>query len=297
MVNIVVTTKKGEKPFPVEANTTVGEFKKMYAKETHKSIHRLSFKFNMGETVVRLDDDRKKMSEIGVTEGTKLEFKDLGPQISYRGVFIVEYLGPLVIVLLYALRPAFIFGAEAASAPWNPIAKLAVLCWTLHFAKREFETLFIHKFSRPTMPLSNLFKNCTYYWSFGAFIGYPLAHPAFTAPSDMHVKVGLAIFILSELGNLITHIMLSGLRKGEGEKLRPIPKGFLFDLVSCPNYTCEVMSWVGFSIMTSTLFSWAFTLVGFLQMTEWAIKKHKAYLKDYSEYKGLRRKAIVPFLL
>ncbi|RYG64665.1 hypothetical protein EON64_13520 [archaeon] len=45
------------------------------------------------------------------------------------------------------------------------------------------------------------------------------------------------------------------------------------------------------------LFSWLFTLVGFLQMAEWAVKKHKGYKKTYDkEYTQLRRKAIVPFV-
>ena len=38
------------------------------------------------------------------------------------------------------------------------------------------------------------------------------------------------------------------------------------------------MSWVGFSIMTSLWASYLFTLVGFLQMADWAMKKHKVLL-------------------
>ena len=83
----------------------------------------------------------------------------------------------------------------------------------------------------------------------------------------------------------------------QGSQKREIPKGFLFNLVACPNYTFEVMSWVGFSIMTQLLFSWAFTLVGFLQMADWAMKKHKGYKKTYGkEYIDLKRKAIIPFV-
>jgi len=41
------------------------------------------------------------------------------------------------------------------------------------------------------MPLSNLFKNCAYYWAFGAVIGHPLAHPNFTPPEEWQVYLGL----------------------------------------------------------------------------------------------------------
>lgn len=40
----------------------------------------------------------------------------------------------------------------------------------------------------------------------------------------------------------------------EGKK-RDVPSGPLFALVSCPNYTAEVLSWVGFSIMTQVRFA------------------------------------------
>jgi len=208
----------------------------------------------------------------------------------------------MVFVLFNALRPEFIYGKqpnlfEDPNASW--VAKLAVICWVAHFLKRELETFFVHKFSRPTMPLSNLFKNCGYYWTFGAVIGYPLCHQSYQAPADNLVYIGLGIFVFSELMNLICHLMLSNMRPAEGSTKRDIPRGFVFDLVCCPNYTFEVFSWVGFSIMTEgaqVRFSYLFTLVGFLQMAEWANKKHKEYTEKYEEYKKLGRKRIVPFV-
>ena len=49
-------------------------------------------------------------------------------------------------------------------------SRYAVLCWELHYLKRLLETFFVHVFSRGTMPLTNLFKNCTYYWGFAAYV-------------------------------------------------------------------------------------------------------------------------------
>ena len=128
--------------------------------------HRVSFKCN-NETV-RLDNDSKMISEyIGdVKSPVELSFKDLGPQIGYRTVFLIEYFGPMLFVGLYACKPQFLYG-EAASNPFSWVALLGIACWMIHFLKREFETIFVHKFSRPTMPLNNLFKNSMYYWSFG----------------------------------------------------------------------------------------------------------------------------------
>lgn len=282
---------------PKGAQSTVGDLKKCYADESKKSIHRISLKYN--NDTVRLDDDKKALSTyIGDAKSpVEVTFKDLGPQIGYRTVFLLEYFGPMVFVALYALRPSLIYGNEAAAAPFDWVAWLGVICWTVHFMKREFETIFVHKFSRPTMPFKNLFKNCTYYWSFGAVIGYPLCSPSYVAPSESQVYLGFVIFAVCELGNLMCHLMLSNMRPAEGSQKRDIPKGFLFDAVACPNYTFEIMSWVGFSIMTQLSFSYLFTLVGFLQMADWAMKKHQGYKKTYGkEYISLNRKALVPFV-
>ena len=35
----------------------------------------------------------------------------------------------------------------------------------------------------------------------------------------------------------------------------------------------------------------------YLQMSQWALQKHKGYLKSDDKYRKLGRKAIVPFLL
>lgn len=48
--------------------------------------------------------------------------------------------------------------------------------------QRIFETMFIHKFSHATMPIFNLFKNCSYYWAFAAFVSYFINHPLYTPP-------------------------------------------------------------------------------------------------------------------
>lgn len=54
-------------------------------------------------------------------------------------------------MLAYASRPAILYGAAGTKAAWTDEAKLGVGCWIAHFVKREFETFFVHKFSRPTM--------------------------------------------------------------------------------------------------------------------------------------------------
>jgi hypothetical protein len=51
------------------------------------------------------------------------------------------------------------------------------------------------------MPIFNLFKNCTYYWGFAAFVSYFVNHPLYTAPAEMQSVVCLVLAMLCQLGN------------------------------------------------------------------------------------------------
>ncbi|KAF0700390.1 Aste57867_9095 [Aphanomyces stellatus] len=302
-VKITVTNAKGKDygALELQPKDTLLQLKQALQKSTRLNIHRQGLKLKSGDVLKNLTGDAVTLASLGFVDGATnaLVFKDLGPQIGYRTVFVLEYLGPMVFVLLYATRPAFLYGEKAASIPYSNVATYGIIAWTLHFLKRELETVFVHRFSRPTMPLFNLFKNCMYYWSFGLIIGYPLCHPQYTPPtSETQVYVGLAIMAISEVLNFAVHMQFRLMRTKEGSNERNIPKGPLFALVSCPNYTFEVLGWVGFSIFTQIAFGYVFTVAGFLQMAQWALQKHKGYYKTFGDdYKKLHRKAIVPFFL
>lgn len=134
----------------------------------------------------------------------------------------------------------------------------AAICYSIHYIKRLLETIFVHRFSHATMPIRNLFKNCSYYWLFTGYVAYHVNHPQYTAPSQLVAIIGLAYFVICELGNFSIHMALRNLRP-PGTTLRkiPMPTGnpftLLFKFVSCPNYTYEIGSWIGFTIMTQCL--------------------------------------------
>jgi len=235
-------------------------------------------------------EDKKKVQDYQLTDGT-IYLKDLGPQIAWKHVFLLEYLGPIIVWGFFSIQPGFIYGSTPGLTFYQ---KVAFACWMGHYLKREFETLFIHRFSHATMPLSNLFKNCSYYWFNTALIAYFVNHPLFTPPQEHYFHIGLALFVLCEIGNFITHVQLMNLRPA-GSTERNIPRGFMFNLVSCPNYTFEILAWIGFSILTQTLTAYLFTIMGAAQMTDWALKKHRAYRKDFPDYPR-HRKILIPFI-
>eukprot|EP01116_Phalansterium_solitarium_P008440 TRINITY_DN22351_c0_g1_i1.p2 TRINITY_DN22351_c0_g1~~TRINITY_DN22351_c0_g1_i1.p2 ORF type:complete len:333 (+),score=60.70 TRINITY_DN22351_c0_g1_i1:111-1001(+) len=293
-VTVVSRSNRSLGEFSLADNATLGDLKQLFREKNRVQAERQYFTADGGK--VKLDDRRKRLAEYGIKNGDQLVFKDLGPQVGWTTVFLTEYTGPILIYLFFYMRPAFVYGAGAAAKPYQFVQQLAAACWIAHYVKRDLETLFVHRFSNDSMPWTNIFKNSMYYWGAGALVGYFVNHPLFTAPvSETQIWAGAFLMLVSELSNFITHIQLRNLRPA-GTSTRQIPRGFLFELVSCPNYFAEVMSWVGFSLMTQTVAAVLFTLVGFAQMYAWAVKKHKRYHAEFPTYPKSRT-AMIPFFL
>jgi len=241
------------------------------------------------------------LKSLGFEDNGCLYFKDLGPQIGWKTVFLCEYAGPFVVYMLFYLHPSFIYGPRAALAR-HVYVDIACGCWLFHYGKRLLETAFIHRFSNATMPLGNLFKNCTYYWGFTSLVAYFVNHPLYTPASfgNLQVYPALIAFALCEYGNFACHLLFRNLRPaGTTVRKIPVPNGdpftHLFHFVSCPNYTYEAGSWIAFTVLSQTLTAGLFTVCGIFQMAIWAVKKHKNYRREFKDYpKG--RKVIVPFL-
>ncbi|KAF5279008.1 hypothetical protein FQA39_LY05686 [Lamprigera yunnana] len=283
----------------VPPSAFVKDIKIQVAKQNKKlNIHRQSIRSSLQGKDLK---DDVLVASLKLQNGSKIYVKDLGPQISWRFVFLCEYLGPLLVYLSFVTRPKYIYGQLNELYPYTGTAKIAAICWSVHYAKRLLETIFVHRFSHATMPILNLFKNCTYYWAFSAYVAYYTNHNLFTPPHVAQVIFGLLLFSFSELGNLSIHLLFRNLRPA-GISVRQIPKpdgllfNYLFQYVSCPNYTYEIVAWLGFSIMTSCVPALLFTLIGGYQMTVWALSKHRNYKKEFPEYPK-NRKAIIPFIL
>ncbi|KAF9333757.1 3-oxo-5a-steroid 4- dehydrogenase [Podila minutissima] len=240
----------------------------------------------------------KTLADYGIKDGDSVTFKDLGPQLSWRTVFLVEYGGPLVIHPLIYYLPSLFYGKDFEHSTMQFVALVMVM---LHFLKREYETVFVHRFSHGTMPLRNLFKNSAHYhllsglnlayWVYGP---WNAAGTSLGERSEALVYGCIALFIFAELSNYHTHVTLRNLRP-PGTRVRKIPRGYGFDWVSCPNYFFETLAWLAVSVLTQSWAAHLFFVVAVGQMYIWAVKKHKGYRKEFQDYpRG--RKSMFPLV-
>ena len=148
------------------------------------------------------------------------------------------------------------------------------------------------------MPASNIFKNSFHYWvlaglNIAAWI-YAPDSPTAKEPNMPLLYAGLLAYTVGELGNLNAHLVLRGLRSSGGRE-RGIPHGLGFDLVTCPNYMFEVLSWIGIFLVSKLSVSvLLFTIVSTGQMMSWAKKKERDYRKEFGDKYKKKRFTMLP---
>ena len=96
-------------------NSTLLDLMRSYGKKVNKDMYRCTFKplpSKNDEKPKSFSGIKKTLSQLNITDGTTITFKDIGPQIGYSTVFYTEYFGPMLFVALWALRPDFIYGND-----------------------------------------------------------------------------------------------------------------------------------------------------------------------------------------
>ena len=102
------------------------------------------------------------------------------------------------------------------------------------------------------------------------------------------------------MGGLILNIwsdnQLITLRKENEVNKYVIPKGGLFNYISCPNFFGELVEWFGFALMTFNIGSFSFFVWTFINLVPRAISHHNWYKDKFKDYPS-KRKAIIPKLI
>jgi len=249
----------------------------------------------------------KALSQYGILPLDKapwiIEFKDLGTQVSWKTVYLAEYIGPFLLYLFFYFQPQVIYGPKPAIGP-STYQRLACLCFLTHFGRRLLESAFVHMWSSESLGLFFLYKNCGYYWTAGLLIGYFSNHPTWKPIfSDQITNIAIILFLIFQIANMLIHLQLRLARSGKDSTYRWFPEGIFWTItgVSFPNYFFEVLIWIAWNIAFFSIPGVLFLIAGTLQMGQWAVKKHSTYRKQFDGKDGRRlypkhRKAMIPFL-
>lgn len=313
MVSVTVTSRsKSVKGFSEELSVLSNSLiVAQIGAASRLNANRIRLTYKDGEKHIPLDSAQSLsdyFSEKQLQDGVSLYAKDLGPQLAWRTVFLLEYLGPIVIHALVYFYYSVVKGVAQSTTQ-----TLAFWLAVLHFAKREYETVYVHRFSNATMPFFNLFKNSGHYWilsgvNLSVFVYShdvsDLAEAGVVKRAVFHVNalpgwiqaVLVVVWGYAEVSNFITHKILSGLRSADS-KAYAIPHGYGFSWLACPNYFFECLSWTAYAMLVGNWSTWVFLGVSGGQMFLWAVKKHKRYTKTFGDdYKKLKRSVFIPFV-
>jgi hypothetical protein len=170
--------------------------------------------------------------------------------------------------------------------------------WTLHYINRSIIfPLRTHTKGKKVPVLivfSAIFFNTINAGLNGYWLGYVGPDYPDTWLTDPRFIIGAIVFITGLFINQFADKKLISLRKG-GKTGYFIPRGGLFNYISCPNFFGEIVEWTGFAIMAWNFPALSFAVWTAANLIPRAISHHrwyKEYFKDYPK----NRKAVIPFL-
>jgi len=196
------------------------------------------------------------------------------------------------LVSLVVFVSLFLFGPTAKSAPMWVFFAL----WTAHYINRSLIFPWRTHTRGKSIPLAivgsamlfnivNAGLNGTYLgWSGNVYPSEWLTDPRFI--------VGLAVFLAGAGINLWADNTLIGLR-ADGSQGYTIPRGGVFEWVSCPNHMGEIIQWSGFALMCWNLPALSFAVWTAANLIPRAVSHHKWYRKTFPDYPPQRR-AVIP---
>jgi len=169
--------------------------------------------------------------------------------------------------------------------------------WALHYINRSWIYPFRQKNKKSRMPVaifvSAIFFNLMNGFLNGYYLGNYVTYPD-TWFFTIQFILGITLFFGGMFANYKSDAMLLALRK-PGETGYKIPKGFLFDRISCPNHFGEIIEWAGFALMTWNIASFSFALWTFANLAPRSVAHHKWYKEKFKDYPP-ERKALIPYL-
>ncbi|KAE8773636.1 Trans-2,3-enoyl-CoA reductase [Hordeum vulgare] len=211
-----------------------------------------------------------------------------GALLSSRDGMLVAYAPALVAAAASFVVPGAVEGLRA---------ELLAAALAVHFLKRVLEVLFIHRYSG-NMPLntaltissSYLLSAITMIYAQHLAVGLP-------DPTTDLLYPGVLLFTVGIAGNFYHHYLLSQLRKGgDDDKGYKIPKGGLFEFVTCPHYLFEIIGFFGFAMISQTVYALAMASGTAAYLIGRSFATRRWYESKFEEF-PTTIKALIPYIL
>jgi protein-S-isoprenylcysteine O-methyltransferase Ste14 len=214
-----------------------------------------------------------------------------GPGVPVRIAWaVMESPSVIVFAICFALGPR--------STDIVPLSLMAL--WLLHYVYRAFVyPLRLRTTADRRMPLAIMGMALVFNVLNGYLNGRSLS--AFGPSLDLAwlrsfpFVIGVGLYFTGFAINRWADRVLARLRK-PGETGYAIPRGGLYELVSCPNYLGEIMQWFGFALAAFSPAALAFALFTTANLLPRARSHHAWYRQTFPDYPTVRR-AVIPFLL
>ena len=218
----------------------------------------------------------------------KFQRKGWGPDIKSKWAWLtMEFTSPALITLFFIL-----------SDKKNVVLIIFVSVWLLHYVHRTFYYPFRQSGRNKPYPLVLVSMAIVFNFLNGFVNGYGVFYldnyPVVWLLSWQFIT-GIIIFISGFIINKTSDEKLAMLRS-QNRQDYVIPRGWLFEYISCPHYFGELLEWGGWALMTWSLPGLAFFVFTFANLFPRAVASHKWYREHFPEYPK-KRKAIIPFII
>jgi steroid 5-alpha reductase family enzyme len=207
----------------------------------------------------------------------------------------MELPSPIVMVVLFL----------TGSAEKSVVHFLFIILWEIHYINRTFIFPFRIRGDRKQMTLTVLLMailfNIINGYLNGIYIFTLTNRYALLWLADPRFIIGVIVFFTGYVFNQVSDSILRNLRSRAGNGEEPgsryrIPRGFLFERISCPNYFGEMVEWLGWAILTWSPSGFAFFIWTAANLIPRAISHHRWYLQEFSSYPQ-KRSAVIPYVL
>ena len=215
-----------------------------------------------------------------------------GPMVHQRIAHTLSDALPGVVLVTLVF---FLYGTQRG---YTNITFLSL--WLCHYIHRGLIHPWVMRYSNPKtplgIPLGGLFPNLLYGFLnadwLGAtkYVGHYYKDPRFI--------LGVVFFVTGFCVNRFSDLRLRQLRSGTDDsnsRNYVIPRGFLFELISCPNYFGEMLEWFGWALGTWSLAGLVWFLFGCGTFIPRARHNHLWYIDNFPDYPQ-ERKALIPFI-